>query len=1499
MGVVMRIDDDEDVRVIFNNCKKLWCINPAAVQKVGKTDTSIIKEGDLVMIRTDIDRMEELQLDLDEWDEDMKTTIGGIGRVRKITDQGSLSVRVGGRTRNYHAECLKKIKLELSSGSGVCEKGLHYWKQDGAKICTRCVECTDEGTSCSFTGNPLRPPGSPCGCRNKAGGCVDCGLCQTCAGESDDDSDTKDTSRDATDGRELKRLRERYRKKHGGGGDDDDAAAFGMTKGDKVKVDTDAATFRMLQAEGREGWTEDMLQIIGIEGTVTGFRRRAVIVQFPDGAKWSLMPGCLTKTTLGQEEARTCFQKGDLVKVINDERKVKKLQQRHGGYKHDMHATLGKTGCVLKVKKNQVQVVITNKSWWLNPAALIPAKQGGEQMAVTCHLKAGDQVKVTVDAGAFKANQAGHGGFIHRMTKARTFVIQLVGEVGVVHHVDIDGDAVVYYPDGNSWCINPLNLEKLAPGECASVDVSGVLEAGDWVKVESDRRKIKHVQERTVTWDTGYYDAAGKVGQVTSTYPFNVIVRVGIEHRHYPLSLSLLTKATAEDVKEAYGPGNVDNPGVARADLVKIAVDVDKLRMMQNGHGGFVDDMEKVAGSLGSVSYIDKDGDICVRFSLRRLCFNPHALSRVMPVEDTFYVGDIVLIESDQSRFKSMQTDEHGGYNSMMTLTCGQTGRILSIINNKRMKVKVLGKTWMFNPDLLIRMGNPGVGTGDWRSATICAQGKHDWSEGRCLVCITCGECTHYGSLCPARDKPGRFPGSICGCGNGHAGCDDCGTCNRCAGELHDFVPDETDEDDIRQRLKAGGPAEAWLQALLGKLKGADTSDSTKPPHRDQHRGDMVQATPMQEMSGVLKNMRQAIELMRESKGLDSMDSVKNALQIDCVEPFSKYASAADRRLMGDTVAKFDGARVFMDYLQVLSSSLSQERDGQGTGNLPLECMELLRRLLIYCTDNSIEFCRAVGTCGLLGVLVQDLLTFHNRAQSQSTWPMIRSLLAILYNCARTPENREYFCCCGASDALKPYLRIKDVEIRITTLSCLGFIVEKENLHLIRLNEDIAKIIVSLLNEAMANPPHTTSVEGCQYSTLQICTTLSVLVQNDENKQIFVKHGVVDKLIMLMESGDEEEKEHAILCIQKLAYNDHISTVLKEKTRVEEVLTAIKRDKKLSSAIRDVASAALQILQEGPPRVAKDQGPGTISIIKYSDLVTGDVIGEGGFGQVRKAYHREWMVDVAVKKLTCSSRNESVRRSKALLEEAAFMKQAQNAYRFIVCLHGVCIEDQFTALVMEFMANGSVKDLMSRVKPVPWALRWRILHETILGMNFLHSMDPQIIHHDLKVQNVLLDGDFHAKISDFGLAEYKPLTSIGDEKGNLCGTITHIPPEYFKNPDLKAGEKFDVYSFGIFIWEVFTGKRPYQDILSPFIGPHVMGGKRPDKKQIPTEGPKEQHLIFFVDMMEKCWDQDPHKRPKFRELGKQVHEVTKQTNTQVAQEIQLVLAEQGKVGPGD
>lgn len=83
-------------------------------------------------------------------------------------------------------------------------------------------------------------------------------------------------------------------------------------------------------------------------------------------------------------------------------------------------------------------------------------------------------------------------------------------------------------------------------------------------------------------------------------------------------------------------------------------------------------------------------------------------------------------------------------------------------------------------------------------------------------------------------------------------------------------------------------------------------------------------------------------------------------------------------------------------------------------------------------------------------------------------------------------------------------------------------------------------------------------------------------------------------------------------------------------------------------------------------------------------------------------------------------------------------------FRYILPVYGICSDP--LGLVMEYMETGSLETLLAS-EPLPWVLRFRIIHETAVGMNFLHCMNPPLLHLDLKPANILLDAHHHVKVS--------------------------------------------------------------------------------------------------------------------------------------------------------
>ncbi|XP_068252980.1 receptor-interacting serine/threonine-protein kinase 2 isoform X2 [Nyctibius grandis] len=186
------------------------------------------------------------------------------------------------------------------------------------------------------------------------------------------------------------------------------------------------------------------------------------------------------------------------------------------------------------------------------------------------------------------------------------------------------------------------------------------------------------------------------------------------------------------------------------------------------------------------------------------------------------------------------------------------------------------------------------------------------------------------------------------------------------------------------------------------------------------------------------------------------------------------------------------------------------------------------------------------------------------------------------------------------------------------------------------------------------------------------------------------------------------------------------------------------------------------------------------------------------------------------------------------------------------------------------MTNGSLNQLLhgKDVYPnIPWCLRFRILYEIALGVNYLHNMNPPLLHHDLKTQNILLDDEFHVKIADFGMSKWRVI-SVSQSRSETSlpegGTIIYMPPEDY-NPSQKtrASVKHDIYSYAIIMWEVMSRKQPFEEVINPLqIMYSVSQGQRLDlsEESLSMDIP---HRLLIIRLIGSGWAQNPDERPSF------------------------------------
>ncbi|XP_058104418.1 leucine-rich repeat receptor-like protein kinase TDR [Magnolia sinica] len=198
------------------------------------------------------------------------------------------------------------------------------------------------------------------------------------------------------------------------------------------------------------------------------------------------------------------------------------------------------------------------------------------------------------------------------------------------------------------------------------------------------------------------------------------------------------------------------------------------------------------------------------------------------------------------------------------------------------------------------------------------------------------------------------------------------------------------------------------------------------------------------------------------------------------------------------------------------------------------------------------------------------------------------------------------------------------------------------------------------------------------------------------------------------------------------------------------------------------------------------------------------IIGMGSTGTVYKAEMPGGEI-IAVKKLW-GKQKETVRRRRGVLAEVDVLGNVR--HRNIVRLLGCCSNNENTLLLYEYMPNGSLDDLLHGKNKgenlvADWLTRYKIALGVAQGICYLHhDCNPVIVHRDLKPSNILLDSEMEARVADFGVAK---LIQTDESMSVIAGSYGYIAPEYAYT--LQVDEKSDIYSFGVVLMEILSGKR--------------------------------------------------------------------------------------------
>ncbi|XP_010546152.1 PREDICTED: probable LRR receptor-like serine/threonine-protein kinase At1g12460 [Tarenaya hassleriana] len=327
----------------------------------------------------------------------------------------------------------------------------------------------------------------------------------------------------------------------------------------------------------------------------------------------------------------------------------------------------------------------------------------------------------------------------------------------------------------------------------------------------------------------------------------------------------------------------------------------------------------------------------------------------------------------------------------------------------------------------------------------------------------------------------------------------------------------------------------------------------------------------------------------------------------------------------------------------------------------------------------------------------------------------------------------------------------------------------------------------------------------------------------------------------------------------------------RQRKRDEERL-AIETTPLASTESSGLIIGKLVLFSKSLPSKYEDWEAGTKALLDKENI-----IGVGSIGTVYKATF-EGGVSIAVKKLDTLGR---IRNQEEFEQEIGQLGGLQHSN--LASFQGYYFSSTMQLILSEFVPNGSLYDnLHLRIYPgtstshgntdLNWYRRFQIALGTAKALSYLHNdCKPAILHLNLKSTNILLDENYEAKLSDYGLGKFLPvLDSYGMNK-QFHSAVGYIAPELAQS--LRVSEKCDVYSYGVILLELVTGRKPVESpgknevlILRDYVRDLLETGSASDCFDRRLRGFEENELIQVMKFGLICTSENPLKRPSMAEV---------------------------------
>ncbi|PON98893.1 Mitogen-activated protein kinase kinase kinase [Trema orientale] len=307
-------------------------------------------------------------------------------------------------------------------------------------------------------------------------------------------------------------------------------------------------------------------------------------------------------------------------------------------------------------------------------------------------------------------------------------------------------------------------------------------------------------------------------------------------------------------------------------------------------------------------------------------------------------------------------------------------------------------------------------------------------------------------------------------------------------------------------------------------------------------------------------------------------------------------------------------------------------------------------------------------------------------------------------------------------------------------------------------------------------------------------------------------------------------------------------------------------------------------LEDQTPRSTKRHHGSSVFTLREMEEATGffsdeNFLGKGGFGRVYRGTLRSGEI-VAIKKMELPPFKEA-EGEREFRVEVDILSRLDHPN--LVSLIGYCADGKHRFLVYEYMKNGNLQDHLNGIgeAKMDWPIRLRVAVGAAKGLAYLHSSSAvgiPIVHRDFKSTNILLDTNFEAKISDFGLAKLMPEGEETYVTARVLGTFGYFDPEYTSTGKLTL--QSDVYAFGVVLLELLTGRRAVDLNQGPndqnlvLQVRHILNDRKKLRKVIDPELSRSSYTLesiaMFANLASRCVRTESSERPSMEECVKEL-----------------------------